>query len=275
MRRRFFPPRSEPPPPAAVVAAPAPPPPVLRDRLADLDVLPDRVSPDPQAAAELVPSKAVNLHGDKQSTASGATELSQRLRQAGGSKLDAFNNQILGDVVQALPLSFTDAKTYGEQIIAAIRGVIGIAPKDELEGMMAAQMIASHSAAMECYRRAMLGEQTLEGRNENLSQANKLSRTFTLLFDALNRHRGKGQQKVTVEHVDVHQGGQAIVGPVTSGGGDRGKSEEQPHAKQIAYAPGSPVWGADAVRESVPIPRDAERPLPNARRIIAGSAEEK
>ena len=43
--------------------------------------------------------------------------------------------------------------------------------------MMAAQLIAAHSAAMECYRRAMLGEQTFEGRRENLNQANKLSRT--------------------------------------------------------------------------------------------------
>jgi hypothetical protein len=32
---------------------------------------------------------------------------------------------------------------------------------------------------------------------------------------ALNRHRGKGgQQKVTVEHVHVHAGGQAVVGVV-------------------------------------------------------------
>jgi hypothetical protein len=31
------------------------------------------------------------------------------------------------------------------------------------------------------------------------------------VLDALNRHRGKGQQKVTVEHVHVHEGGQAIV----------------------------------------------------------------
>jgi predicted Kef-type K+ transport protein len=36
-----------------------------------------------------------------------------------------------------------------------------------------------------------------------LSQANKLSRTYAALLDALNRHRGKGQQKVTVEHVHV------------------------------------------------------------------------
>jgi hypothetical protein len=31
--------------------------------------------------------------------------------------------------------------------------MVGIGPKDELEGMMAAQMLAAHSAAMECYRR--------------------------------------------------------------------------------------------------------------------------
>jgi hypothetical protein len=62
-------------------------------------------------------------------------------------------------------------------------------------------MIAAHSAAMECYRRAMISDQTFEGRKESLTQANKLSRTYVTLLEALNRHRGKGQQKVTVEHV--------------------------------------------------------------------------
>jgi hypothetical protein len=56
--------------------------------------------------------------------------------------------------------------------------------------MIAAQLLAAHNAAMECHRRAMLGEQTFEGRRENLSQANKLSRTYAVLLDALNRHRG-------------------------------------------------------------------------------------
>ena len=46
----------------------------------------------------------------------------------------------------------------------------------------------------------MLSEQTFEGRRENLSQANKLSRTYATLLESLNRHRGKGAQKVTVEH---------------------------------------------------------------------------
>jgi hypothetical protein len=85
--------------------------------------------------------------------------------------------------------------------------------------MMAAQLIAAHNSAMEFYRRAMIGEQTFEARRENLSQANKLSRTFATLLEALNRHRGKGQQKVTVEHVHVHAGGQAVVGMVENPGG--------------------------------------------------------
>jgi hypothetical protein len=65
----------------------------------------------------------------------------------------------------------------------------------------------------------MLLEQPFEGWREQLNQANKLSRTYATLLEALNRHRGKGQQKVTVEHVHVHEGGQAIVGNVTPGEG--------------------------------------------------------
>ena len=64
-----------------------------------------------------------------------------------------------------------------KQIRAALGALIGIRPKDELEGMMAAQLIAAHNAAMECFRRAMIGEQRLEGRRDNLAQANKLTRT--------------------------------------------------------------------------------------------------
>ena len=70
-------------------------------------------------------------------------------------------------------------------------------------------------------------EQTFVGRHENLNQANRLSRTWTALLGALDKHRGKGQQKVTVEHVYVHAGGQAVVGMVETQGRDRTKSEEQ------------------------------------------------
>ena len=157
-----------------------------------------------------------------------------------------------------------------KQLSATIGALVGIAPRDELEGMMAAQLIAAHNAAMECYRRAMIGEQTFEGRRETLNQANKLSRTWATLLEALNRHRGKGQQKVTVEHVHVHAGGQAVVGVVERpGGGDHGKTEEQPHAKQIAHAPEPALRSPDPEGDAVPVARDDERPLPDARGSVA------
>src|SRR5207247_8553474 len=125
---------------------------------------------------------------------------------------DHWNKLLANQAVQALWIKNSDSQTYDQQLAATLAALVGIAPKDELEGMIAAQLLAAHNAAMECYRRAMLGEQTFEGRRENLSQANKLSRSYAVLLEALNRHRGKGQQKVTVEHVHVHSGGQAIVG---------------------------------------------------------------
>jgi hypothetical protein len=130
---------------------------------------------------------------------------------------------------------------------------MGIEPRDEIEGMLAAQMVATHNAAMECYRRAMLDNQTFEGRRENLNQANKLARSYATLMEALNRHRGKGQQRVTVEHVHVHKGGQAIVGNVTPGGGVSSKLEDQPVATALSFEPGQTLPSEiEAIREAVP-----------------------
>jgi hypothetical protein len=66
----------------------------------------------------------------------------------------------------------------------------------------------------------------------------------------------KGEQKMTVQHVHVAEGGQAIVGNVnapTEGGGMHKKPEVQPHA-QLAYAPGAEVpRQIETEREAVPV----------------------
>ena len=179
-----------------------------------------------------------------------------RLKPIGGSMSDDWNSRLANDVLSAVWL-FENENDKERKRSAALAALVGIRPASELEGMMAAQLLASHFAAMECYRRAMLVNQTFEGRRESLSQANKLSRTHTALLEAFNRHRGKGHQKVTVEHVHVHAGGQAIVGNVNGpGGGAPPKSEEQPHAKQIGHAPQQPMRSADQEREAVPVASD-------------------
>jgi hypothetical protein len=180
-----------------------------------------------------------------------------QLKYIGGSKFDAWNNTIANQATNSIWHGHNpNAERTHERQVAALSLLAGISPSDEFEGMLAAQILASHNAAMECYRRAMIAEQTFEGRKENLGQANKLSRTHATLLEALNRHRGKGQQKVTVEHVHVHSGGQAIVGNV-EGGGVRTKSENQPHA--LGYAPGQTLRSANAEREAVPVAGDAKQ----------------
>ena len=47
---------------------------------------------------------------------------------------------------------------------------------------------------------------------------NKLSRSFASQMEALRKHRNGGKQTVTVQHVNVSDGGQAIVGNVETGG---------------------------------------------------------
>jgi hypothetical protein len=175
----------------------------------------------------------------------------------GGSRFDEQNTEILNQAVNALWLDNSRPENKIRKQQACLEAMAGIGPQDEIEGMLAAQMIACHSAAMECFRRAMIKEQPFEGRQQNLNFANKLSRTYALHMEALDKHRGKGQQKVTVEHVHVHQGGQAIVGNVNSGGSARiseGQAHEDMATNAYEQAMRSPLTPE---REPVPQRRNA------------------
>lgn len=66
-------------------------------------------------------------------------------------------------------------------------------------------------------RRAMVPAQTFEGRASNLGHSQKMMSLYARQLAALDKHRGKGEQKVTVKHVHVASGGQAIVGNVEAG----------------------------------------------------------
>jgi hypothetical protein len=92
--------------------------------------------------------------------------------------------------------------------------VHALEPQDAAETMLCCQMVLTHTQIMECQRRANIDGQTFEGRDVNLRHAERFTRIYTQQLDALNKHRGKGQQKVTVEHVTVNEGGQAVVGSV-------------------------------------------------------------
>ncbi len=90
-------------------------------------------------------------------------------------------------------------------------------PRDAFEAMLISQMTATHVAMTTLCER--MTHQTSFNVRESLERSvTRLSRTYLAQMDALKKHRAKAQQVVRVERVDVHDGGQAIVGDVTHGG---------------------------------------------------------
>src|SRR5262249_52774776 len=111
----------------------------------------------------------------------------------------------------------------------------GLAPRDEAEALLVTQMVATHWLAL-----SVAGKVGRVNNRPHLQDIGnltvKLMRTFTAQVETLQRLRGKAsEQKVTVEHVHIHPGGQAIVGAVTTGGtpGVSGKVEEQPMQSKL------------------------------------------
>ena len=89
----------------------------------------------------------------------------------------------------------------------------GAKPKDQFEAMLAAQMAAIHTATM-TFTRQLANVETIAQQDSAERALNTLARTFAMQMEALKRYRTGGEQKVTVQHVSVNEGGQAIVGNV-------------------------------------------------------------
>ena len=124
------------------------------------------------------------------------------------------------------------------RIVRALELFESLEPADGIESMLASQMVGTHFAALECLRRAALTDQTFKSRDMALKHAHKLMTLYTQQVAALNKHRGKGQQKVTVEHVNVAAGGQAIVGNVETGQSGKATRHAPP---EIEHAPEVPM----------------------------------
>ncbi len=117
-------------------------------------------------------------------------------------------------------------KDETELLIKAITALAEYGPRNAMEASLAAQMTATGEMALMFLNRANHPEQTVDGVDRNVTRAIRLMRVHLEQMDAMQKLKGKaGQQKVTVEHVHVHEGGQAIVGAVSTATekGDGGK----------------------------------------------------
>ncbi len=111
-------------------------------------------------------------------------------------------------------------ETRTNHILAALAD---LKPEDGFEGMLIAQMVTIYTQAMACFKRSILNTKYPDALIKYQNQGIKLMRVYNQQLESLDKHRRKGKQKMTVEHVNVHEGGQAIVGTVTQGGSDNEK----------------------------------------------------
>ena len=88
-----------------------------------------------------------------------------------------------------------------------------LAPRDAVERMLAVQMGATHVAMIRSAR-LLANSETIAQVQAHYTGYNKLARTYAAQVEALRKYRNGGKQTVTVQHVNVEGGGQAIVGNV-------------------------------------------------------------
>jgi hypothetical protein len=108
----------------------------------------------------------------------------------------------------------TEPVAVRARVAAAL--LLEIGPTSAVEGLLAAQMIATQHLAMTMLKRATLAEQPSEAVDRCVTRAVRLQRVFLEQAAALAKLRGGGsQQRVTVEHLHKH-----VHGHVHGAGGD-------------------------------------------------------
>ncbi len=188
--------------------------------------------------------------------------------------LGTTDKDFLAGLLEQLVTAATEDGKVDEGRLNFMLSIIkDVAPKDQLETLLAAQMATVHLATMTFAKRLGCSENLLQQDSAERT-FNKLARTFTGQLEALKRYRTGGEQRLTVTHLTVNDGGQAIVGSVQSNGGSpRQKLEEQPRA--VTYSPGLEMPCSHEERDALSIARNDERPLPAARRAFDGSSKRK
>lgn len=156
----------------------------------------------------------------------------------------------------------TGTKPSVQGLNASIAIVAAIAPENELEAALAANMAATHDLSMALLAKAQFASR-VDHMREYGNLATKLQRTFTTQMKTLSDWRRGGEQ--VVRHITVHEGGQAVVAGTINQGGQKPHeiSAFKPHEQGTG---GPAMLGFDPQGNGVPVPGDGEREVSPTRR---------
>jgi predicted O-linked N-acetylglucosamine transferase (SPINDLY family) len=170
------------------------------------------------------------------------------LREALGSASDEFVEGLICQLANA-------GSPHARDLNFALSIIKNVKPNDQLETMLAAQMAVTHVALMTFAHRLACVE-NIPQQDSAVNAFNRLARTYATQMEALKRYRTGGEQKVTVQHVSVNDGGQAIVGDVVQA--PRPSNQQHPaNAKEaLTDARRPPMRLVEGIRgEAIPLKR--------------------
>lgn len=152
-------------------------------------------------------------------------ELSQEAKEGSFQKATGIEDQASQSMLLYHCLSscgYTDIANKEEEEIAK-RSVLNtleeLAPKDAMEGRLIAQIFTLQERGMQFLESSQRAS-SVESQNLYINMSTKLFRTSNETVEALQKWRRKGTQTVVVQHVNVEDGGKAIVGGnMVAGGG--------------------------------------------------------
>ncbi len=109
--------------------------------------------------------------------------------------------------LNALACSNVDSYEFDLDIaeLNAKNGISALGAKNSLQEMLAAQMLSIHRYQQLAIAMAN-GPNPIEIKQYFTNAAIKLANTFVQQANLLNKLQGNGEQKIIVEHVDVHNG---------------------------------------------------------------------
>ncbi|WP_051669378.1 hypothetical protein [Bryobacter aggregatus] len=115
-----------------------------------------------------------------------------------------------------------------DKVALSVRLLVEMKPEGVLEAMLCNQMIATHDAAMAMMQAVPHRDGGIHRQESGLTNGAKLMKLFAEQVEVYQKLKGQGtQQRVTVEHVHIHEGGQAMVGNFEQPIGGRGRGDKE------------------------------------------------
>lgn len=180
---------------------------------------------------ELTPLAAIAIPCEDRTIAEQQDALRTTFKQAFGTDNKPFAiklGDLCGNACSSVGFDEETGNLFGPRALLAV--LTDLKPNDAIEGMLLARMLCLHSQSMKMLGIVEANSGSPQVVETYVNMSTKLARLYNESLDALTKYRRKGTQQVIVQHVNVNDGGRAIVGNMLAEQGACENIGDFPHA---------------------------------------------